>query len=179
MVVRRYDRRSQEGRPNVQELQTACLVLNTAEYCHETASQVRLLSSSLPSSPHLIFPLPHPHPQLEERLQEKIAPELASRVTLEAEKDLFLATVSAALLALLHELELATDGAFQQMGRSPWRDAEFVSAESAYVGELTKVVQTVVAVVREGLEQKKYLRSVCDKIVGFVLSPSSKGGHQS
>lgn len=77
-------------------------------------------------------------------------------------------TVSGALLAILHELELATDAAFQQMGRSPWREAEFVSSESAYVSELTKVVQTVVAVVREGLEQKKYLRSVCDKIVGCV-----------
>ena len=36
----KYDRRSGEGRPNVFELQTACLVLNTAEYCLETASQV-------------------------------------------------------------------------------------------------------------------------------------------
>lgn len=36
----RYDRRSSEGRPNLQELQTACLVLNTGEYCLETASQV-------------------------------------------------------------------------------------------------------------------------------------------
>lgn len=37
---RRYERRSSEGRPNIAELQTSCLVLNTAEYCLETATQV-------------------------------------------------------------------------------------------------------------------------------------------
>ncbi|KAK4704757.1 vacuolar protein sorting-associated protein 53, partial [Phenoliferia sp. Uapishka_3] len=142
----KYDRRSQEGRPNIQELQTACLVLNTAEYCHETASQ------------------------LEERLQEKIHPEYKTSVTLEAEKEIFLSTISSALLSILHELEMTIDGPFSQMARSPWRDAEFVSSESAYVSELTKLVGTVVGVVREGLEQKKYLRSVCDKIVRLVLA---------
>lgn len=41
----RVDRRSSDGgRPNVQELQSACLVLNTAEYCQETTSQVRVIS---------------------------------------------------------------------------------------------------------------------------------------
>lgn len=42
----KYDRRSTEGRPNLQELQTACLVLNTGEYCLETASQVSQYCSS-------------------------------------------------------------------------------------------------------------------------------------
>lgn len=63
---------------------------------------------------------------------------------------------------------MTIDVPFGQMLKSPWRDAEFVSSESAYVAELTRLIQTVVKVVREGLEQKKYLRSVCDKIVGCV-----------
>lgn len=41
----KFDRRSGEGRPNLQELQTACLVLNTGEYCLETAAQVSPPSS--------------------------------------------------------------------------------------------------------------------------------------
>lgn len=52
------------------------------------------------------------------------------------------------------------------MLRSPWRDAEFVSAESAYIAEMTRDIVLVVGVVRDGVEQKKYVRSVCDKIVG-------------
>lgn len=126
----------------MRELQTACLVLNTAEYCLETASQ------------------------LEERLQEKIDPEFKDRVSLEAEKDTFATTVSAALLAIVRELDLTVDAPFAQMLKSPWRDADFVSAESAYVADLTRDIVTVVGVVRDGVEQKKYVRSVCDKVVG-------------
>ncbi|KAM0789531.1 hypothetical protein ACM66B_000346 [Microbotryomycetes sp. NB124-2] len=142
----KYDRRSGEGRPNVRELQTACLVLNTAEYCLETASQ------------------------LEERLQEKIDPEFKDKVSLEAEKDTFSTTISAALLAIVRELELTIEAPFNQMLKSPWKEAEFVSSESAYVAELTRDIVTVVGVVRDSVEQKKYVRSVCDKVVGLVLA---------
>lgn len=85
---------------------------------------------------------------------------------MEAEREIFLGTVSASLLSILHELELTIEGPFLQMIRSPWKDFEFVSSESSYVVELTRAIQTVVGVVREGVEQKKYVRSVCDKIVG-------------
>ncbi|KAK4054690.1 Vacuolar protein sorting-associated protein 53 [Microbotryomycetes sp. JL221] len=142
----KYDRRSGEGRPNIRELQTACLVLNTAEYCLETASQ------------------------LEERLQDKIDPEFKDRVSLEAEKETFAATISAALLAIVRELELTIEGPFNQMLKSPWKDAEFVSSESGFVGDLTRDIVTVVGVIRDGVEQKKYVRSVCDKVVGLVLA---------
>jgi len=104
--------------------------------------------------------------QLEERLQSAIHPDLRSRVTLEAEKELFTHTISAALLAILRELELTIDVSFAAMLKSPWKDLEFVSMESLYVADLTRDVRTVVEVVREGLEQKKYVRSTCDKIVG-------------
>ncbi|KAM0747619.1 hypothetical protein T439DRAFT_305380 [Meredithblackwellia eburnea MCA 4105] len=144
----RYDtgRRSGEGRPNIQELQTACLVLNTAEYCHETAAQ------------------------LEERLQEKIHPSLKANVSFTSSQELFTNVVSSSLLSLLHELELTIDGPFSQMIKSPWKEMEFVSSESVYVAELTRLVGLVVGVVRDNLEQKKYVRSVCDKVVGLVLA---------
>ncbi|GAA5844731.1 hypothetical protein JCM9279_002899 [Rhodotorula babjevae] len=142
----KFDRKSSEGRPNMQELHTACLVLNTAEYCLETATQ------------------------LEERLQERIHPDFRDRVSLEGEKDLFTGTASAALLAILRELEFTAEPCFTSMARSPWREAELVSSESVYVGELTRALETVVGVVREGVEQKKYVRSACDKIVGLVLA---------
>ncbi|GAA6017676.1 hypothetical protein JCM11491_001165 [Sporobolomyces phaffii] len=142
----KFDRRSGEGRPNLQELQTACLVLNTGEYCLETAAQ------------------------LEETLKEKIDSEFRDRVSLEAEKELFTGSISAALLAILRELELTVEAPFNTMSRGPWKDAEFVSGESDYVGELTRACVTVVGIVREGLEQKKYIRSTCDKIVGLILA---------
>jgi len=85
---------------------------------------------------------------------------------LEAEKELFSGSISAALLAILRELELTVEAPFSAMSKSPWKDLEYVSSESEYVGELTKACVTVVGIVREGVEQKKYVRSTCDKIVG-------------
>lgn len=99
-------------------------------------------------------------------MRETIHVDFKSSVTLEAEKELFQSTLSAAILAILRELELTVDRAFAQMARSPWRDVEIVSSESAYVLELTRGISTVVGVAREGIEMKKYVRSVCDKIVG-------------
>lgn len=54
------------------------------------------------------------------------------------------------------------------MSRLPWKDAEIVSSESVYVVELVRGINTVVGVVRESVELKKYTRSICDKIVGYV-----------
>jgi len=164
----RFDRKSSEGRPNMQELHTACLVLNTAEYCLETAAQVRPCPQLDRLVPGPLIDALHACSQLEERLQERIHPDFRDRVSLEGEKDLFTGTASAALLAILRELEFTAEPCFASMARSPWREAELVSSESVYVGELTRVLETVVGVVREGVEQKKYVRSVCDKIVGCV-----------
>ena len=41
----KFERRSGESRPYLPDIQTACLVLNTAEYCLVTAAQVRHDSS--------------------------------------------------------------------------------------------------------------------------------------
>lgn len=59
-------RRSIDTRPNVVEMQRWCMVLNTADYCATTAVQ------------------------LEDKLREKIDGEFKDRVTLEAEREIFL-----------------------------------------------------------------------------------------
>ena len=58
-------RRSLEGRANIQEIRTACMILNTAEYCRNTSLQ------------------------LEERVKGKIAEDLQESVTYQDERDTF------------------------------------------------------------------------------------------
>ena len=60
-----FTRRSFEGRANLQEVRTACIVLNTAEYCQTTSLQ------------------------LEERLKDKISPELKEDISFEPERENF------------------------------------------------------------------------------------------
>lgn len=58
-------RRSLEGRANIQEIRTACMILNTAEYCQNTSLQ------------------------LEERVKGKIAEHLQGGVSYQEERDTF------------------------------------------------------------------------------------------
>lgn len=69
----------------------------------------------------------------------------------------------------MRELEFTIEPCFASMARNPWREVEYVSSESGYVAELAKALNTVVDAVRDGVEQKKYVRSTCDKIVGCVF----------
>ena len=122
---------------------------------------------------------------MEERLRVKIHPDLRDKVSLEAEKDVLLGYVllprdltyriderfylksvmSSAISSLLRELELACEPAFSAMARSPWRDVEFVSSESTFVLDLVRALEAGVGMVRSKVEQKKFLRSVCDRVV--------------
>ncbi|KAH8922413.1 hypothetical protein BT69DRAFT_1320210 [Atractiella rhizophila] len=144
--LNKQDRKSSEGRPNVEVLQNACQVINTADYC--------LLTSS----------------QLEERLKERIHPDLQLKVSLESEKEVFLSTISSALLVLLRELEFTVEPVFSIMAKSPWKDVELVSSESSYVADFNKGMYAVIDVVRDGLQAKKYFRSFCDKAVGVLCT---------
>lgn len=55
------------------------------------------------------------------------------------------------------------------MLRSTWKELEYVSSESPYISELVNVINAVVNIVKKNLEQKKYVRSFCDKAVGCAI----------
>jgi hypothetical protein len=46
-----------------------------------------------------------------------------------------------------------------------------VSAESGYIHHLVKTATLVTDLVKRHVEQKKYVRSVCDKVVGSIIYP--------
>ncbi|WAQ85678.1 hypothetical protein PtA15_6A306 [Puccinia triticina] len=123
-----------------------CAILNTADYCAETADQ------------------------LQTKLQETISQDFKSQVTLDSEQDLFRGNVSSAISSLLKEFEDVSEPAFTAMVKLQWKDIEFVSAESAYVHDLIKITSLVTDLVKVHVEQKKYVRSFCDKVVGTLVS---------
>lgn len=137
-------RKSMDGRPNAQEIKNACLILNTADYCLQTSSQ------------------------LEERLKETIDPPYNDNVSFEAEHELFIGVVSACLLVLQKELENACEPAFAAILKTPWINLENVSGRSAYVVDLVGSIRQVADIVRERIEQKKYMRSFADRAVGVI-----------
>ncbi|GJJ08442.1 hypothetical protein Clacol_002658 [Clathrus columnatus] len=138
------ERRSLETRLGVNEIKQYSIVLNTADYCQVTAQE------------------------LEEKVKEKIDNDFKERISLHAEKELFVSVISTAISALLKELEAVIDGPLLSLQRMPWTTLENVSGESIYVANLSQAVQDMVTVVREHVEQKKYLRNFYDKASRFT-----------
>ncbi|KAA1101717.1 Vacuolar protein sorting-associated protein 53, variant 2 [Puccinia graminis f. sp. tritici] len=124
----------------------ACAILNTANYCAETADQ------------------------LQTKLQDTISQDFKSQVTLDSQQDLFRGNISSAISALLKEYEDVSEMAFTAMVKLQWKEIEFVSAESAYVHDLIKITSSVTDLIKMHVEQKKYVRSFCDKVVGTLVS---------
>jgi len=114
-------------------------------------------------------------------VKEKISEEYQSKISLQAECDLFVgyvvsvylwmfkpyqlfySVISSAILVLLRELEASIEQPLLTMQRTSWTTVDTVSGESAYIGELVLAVEEVVSVVRDHIEQKKYLRNFFDK----------------
>lgn len=139
-------RRSVEGRTNLNEVKTACMVLNTAEYCSNTSLQ------------------------LEDRLKDKVKEELKDSVSFSDERDAFTAAKAQSITAILRELEVACDPAFAAILKTPWRDLDNVSGRSAYIVDLVGSIKEVAECVRTRIDSKKYIRNFADKAVGLVIT---------
>lgn len=141
-------RKSMDSRSNIADLQRCCLIINTADYCATTSKQ------------------------LEDKLKEKIDSDFASQVDLESEREIFLAIISIGIMNLTREVEISTEIAFTQMLRPaiPWTSIEYVTNKSSYVDEFASALEHVAVVVRQDLENKRYIRNWCDKVVGSILA---------
>lgn len=58
------------------------------------------------------------------------------------------------------------------ISRTSWAQQSIVSGPSTHVEDLVKAVEMVVDVVKDRIEQKKYLRNFLDKGAKYVRSPS-------
>ncbi|KAI0266660.1 Vps53-like protein [Gloeopeniophorella convolvens] len=139
-------RRSMDVRYDMNEIRNACLVINTAEYCQNTAQE------------------------LEEKVRQRIAGEFKERISLQTECDLFIGVASTAIVSLLREFESACEPAFLSLTRTAWVNHELVTGQSPYVGDLVRAVETVTEAVVPLLESKKYLRNFFDKASSLVLT---------
>lgn len=151
-------RRSIDVRPNIGEIQKWCLVLNTADYCASTSSQ------------------------LEEKLRSKIHPDFKDAISLDEERDIFTTLVSYAVQTLARELELCSEPIWNSMLRPavPWNQLQPRSSgaggnKSQYVMDMASLLEQIGVVVRQDVENKRYVRSWCDKVVSMLTTRFLQG----
>ncbi|KAJ3393548.1 Vacuolar protein sorting-associated protein 53 [Entophlyctis sp. JEL0112] len=129
-----------------EELKLACLVVNTADYCSQTAGQ------------------------LEEKLIEKIDEKFKSNVSFAQEIESFMNVAGLAIKSLANMVEMNADPAFTVMLKRPWGTMDSVGDQSEYISLISTSVMNSVAFIRHYITAPKYLRIFCDKFSESFLN---------
>eukprot|EP00041_Stephanoeca_diplocostata_P000373 m.14441 g.14441 ORF g.14441 m.14441 type:complete len:903 (-) comp10450_c0_seq1:269-2977(-) len=129
-----------------EEQYVTCCLLNTAEYCLETTSQ------------------------LESKLKEKVAPEQRDKVDLNEEQDAFHEVISNAIQLLVRALETQCEPSLVTMSKVKWESIVEVGDTSYYVTQMGKNVATMVPFVRSSFSSdRKYFTNFCMKFVNSFI----------
>lgn len=80
--------------------------------------------------------------------------------------------ISTAIVALLRELDTASEPSFKQMATTAWTTQDAVHGPSPYVAGMVASVEAVVEAARNSIEQKKWTRNFLDKAAKCVVAPT-------
>ncbi|KAF5328679.1 hypothetical protein D9619_011656 [Psilocybe cf. subviscida] len=138
-------RRSTETRVDLELLKQICVLINTADYCQNTAFE------------------------LEAKVKEKVNPEFKEKITFQVECDMFISAISTSINVILREFESCCDPSFITLSRTAWSSVNQVSGPSPYSTELVKAAEQVTEGIKHLIEQKRYLRNIFDKASSIVL----------
>lgn len=127
--------------PSIEDL---ILVLNTADYCYTTSTQ------------------------LEEKIKGRIDEKFRNLVDFESQADAFMGIASAAVRGLVRKLEVQLEPCWREMRNFPWNKLENVGDQSPYVGELLSKTKTQAEDILQSLHKQQYARAFADNTVEFI-----------
>ncbi|KAL0274108.1 UNVERIFIED_CONTAM: hypothetical protein PYX00_006616 [Menopon gallinae] len=128
------------------EQRRICTILTTAEYCLETVQQ------------------------LEDKLKEKIDKELADKVNMSQEQDIFHNVISSSIQLLVQDLETACDASLAVMTKMNWQSVESVGDQSPYVTAISGHLKATVPLIRDQLaSSRKYFTQFCVKFSSIFI----------
>lgn len=134
------------GKYTCQELSRICSILSTAEYCLETTQQ------------------------LEEKLKEKVHPNLVDKINMSQEQDLFHNVIFNCIQLLVQDLEMSCEPALIAMSKMQWQNIESVGDQSGYVNAITTHLKATVPLLRTKLSlSRKYFTQFCIKFANSFI----------
>lgn len=117
------------------------LVLNTADYCYNTCTQ------------------------LEEKIKSRIDETFKSTIDLQSQADAFMGIASACVRGLVRKVEIDIEPSWKEMRNIGWSKLESVGDQSSYVAELLRRIKAKTAEVLGMLHKQQYARAFCDNLV--------------
>ena len=127
-------------------IEDTVLVLNTADYCFNTTTQ------------------------LEEKIKSRIDHDLKSRIDLQSQADAFMGIASATVRALVRKVEMDTEPAWREMRNTGWSKMESVEDQSSYIGEMLQRIKSRAAEILGMLPKQQYARAFCDNVVELTAT---------
>lgn len=122
------------------------LVLNTADFWHVNTNQ------------------------LEENIKKRIDNDLLQKIDLTSQSDAFLGVARAAVLALVHIVELDYEPVWREMKNTNWGTMDSAGDQSSYVGELVSHVNGMAEEILGVVSKQQYARAFCDNLVEHMAS---------
>ena len=129
--------------PQIEDL---VLVLNTADYCYITSTQ------------------------LEEKIKSRIDHDLKSSIDLQSQADAFMGIASATVRALVRKVEVDIEPTWREMRNTGWSKMESVGDQSSYVGEMLSKIKSKAAEILAMLHKQQYARAFCDNVVELTAN---------
>lgn len=128
------------------QLEDMILVLNTADYCFNTCTQ------------------------LEEKIKSRIDESLKSSVDLQSQADAFMGIASATVRSLVRRVEIELEPTWREMRNTGWSKMESVGDQSSYVAELLRRIENKAGEILGVLHKQQYARAFCDNVVELVAN---------
>lgn len=129
--------------PQIEDL---VLVLNTADYCYNTSTQ------------------------LEEKIKARVDHDLRANIDLQSQADAFMGIASATVRALVRRVEVDIEPTWREMRNTGWSRMESVGDQSFYVGEMLSKVKGRAAEILGMLAKPQYARAFCDNVVELTAN---------
>lgn len=128
------------------QIEDIVLVLNTADYCFHTSTQ------------------------LEEKIKSRIDHDLKTRIDLQSQADAFMGIASATVRALVRKVEVDIDPTWREMRNTGWSKMESVGDQSSYVAEMLQRIKSRAAEILGMLHKQQYARAFCDNVVELTAN---------
>ena len=123
----------------------AVLVLNTADYCYYTCTQ------------------------LEERMKSRVDQNLKEEIDMQSQADAFMGVVSASIRNLVRRVEVDLEPTWREMRNIGLNKVQTtVSDQSSYVATLQNRMQSRASEILSLIQKPQYIRAFCDNLVEFV-----------
>ncbi|KAI0463976.1 hypothetical protein LJB42_002988 [Komagataella kurtzmanii] len=130
-----------------QVLPHICLILNTADYCCSTISQ------------------------LEERLSKLIEdPKISERMGFDPVKESYLVLINSCLNLLLLKLDRDFDMSWREFTNENWKNLTEVTGESRFLTSVKRTVMENCTVLFKNFDKERYIRNFTDRVIELIIT---------